>query len=83
MNAEDDETVKSSDQEKDQSLCSCVADPFASLPSELHPHNRSFTDQLHKVICQGCGLIFKTNRKTDFCLECEKKEPGLDPEVSP
>lgn len=25
-----------------------------------------------KVICQKCGKIFKTNRKTNYCFKCEK-----------
>jgi hypothetical protein len=28
---------------------------------------------LRKVKCPACGLEYWTNRKTDLCIECEKK----------
>ena len=30
--------------------------------------------QLRQVMCRGCGKIFKTNRTTRFCFNCEKKK---------
>ncbi len=27
---------------------------------------------LKQVKCKKCGKIFKTNRKTDYCFDCEK-----------
>jgi len=27
-----------------------------------------------QVTCQGCGKIFKTNRNTKYCFNCEKKK---------
>lgn len=27
---------------------------------------------LRSVSCKNCGKIFKTNRDTDLCFECEK-----------
>lgn len=29
---------------------------------------------LKEVVCKGCGKIFKTNRGTEYCWECEKKK---------
>jgi hypothetical protein len=44
---------------------------FTALPPELRPslHKKS---SLRKVTCPGCGLIYRTNRATDLCVECEK-----------
>lgn len=54
-------------------LCSCVQDPFADLPSELRPKPVEKFGGLRKVTCPGCRLEYWTNRKTDLCIECEKK----------
>jgi hypothetical protein len=54
-------------------LCNCVEDPFAALPPELRPRQRSWMDDFRQVTCPECGLIYWTNRKTDLCAECEKK----------
>lgn len=63
--------------------CSCVADPFAALPPELRPKPAAKKTGLRKVTCPGCGLVYWTNRATDFCVDCVKK--GLDkvPEPAP
>jgi hypothetical protein len=53
--------------------CTCVQDPFAALPPELRPRQRSWKDGLRKVTCPGCGFKYWTNRKTDLCPDCEKK----------
>lgn len=29
--------------------------------------------KLHKVLCKGCGKVFKTNRDVEYCFDCEKK----------
>jgi len=71
---------KESDLEKQESQqvpdgpedCSCTADPFASLPAELQPKQKSWSAKLRKATCPGCGLVFWTNRQTDLCGECEK-----------
>ena len=52
--------------------CSCVTDPFASLPPELRPRKNTMGG-LRKVTCPGCSLVYWTNRKTDLCTDCEKK----------
>jgi hypothetical protein len=57
-------------------LCSCTQDPFSDLPPELRPHAKIMGD-LRKVTCPGCGLVYWTNRKTDLCIECEKKDAHL------
>ena len=28
---------------------------------------------LRYVNCKGCGKLFKTDRDTDYCMDCEKK----------
>lgn len=28
--------------------------------------------ELKTVTCKKCGKTFKTNRKTDYCFDCEK-----------
>lgn len=53
--------------------CTCVQDPFNSLPPELRPKPIQKIGGLRKVTCPGCGLIYWTNRKVDLCLACEKK----------
>lgn len=52
--------------------CACVTDPFLSLPPELRPRPKK-KSSLHQVTCRGCGLVFWTNRETEYCMECEKK----------
>jgi len=27
---------------------------------------------LKEVVCKNCGKVFKTNRNTDYCFDCEK-----------
>lgn len=59
-------------------LCTCIQDPFTALPPELRPRQKSTMGNLRKVTCPGCGLIYWTNRKTDLCVNCEKKGIHLD-----
>jgi len=90
-----DETYQVPEEEQDQpdkantnpTLCTCVQDPFASLPPELRPQPVKRNFGLHKVTCPNCGFVYWTNRKTDLCVDCEKKgvklaetetEPGLE-----
>jgi len=28
---------------------------------------------LKSVTCKGCGKVFKTNRDTEYCFKCDKK----------
>jgi len=30
---------------------------------------------LQSMVCKICGKSFKTNRDTELCFECEKKNP--------
>ena len=53
--------------------CTCMQGPFAILPPELRPRPASKKDDLRRVTCPGCGLVYSTNRKTDLCMECERK----------
>jgi small redox-active disulfide protein 2 len=61
--------------------CACSRDPFASLPPELRPHKDAMSG-LRKVVCPVCGLNYWTNRDTDVCSDCEKKQPArVAPEI--
>jgi hypothetical protein len=53
--------------------CCCNTDPFAALPPEERPRNKSPLDNLRHVICPVCGLEYWTNRAGDICSECAKK----------
>jgi hypothetical protein len=53
--------------------CCCVKDGFATLPPELRPRTKK-KSSLRKVTCPGCGLVYRTNRPTDLCMECEKDD---------
>lgn len=76
-----DEADQKSDNEQDQNketeakkpLCTCVQDPYSSLPPELRPRPIKKNFGLRKVTCPGCGFVYWTNRKTDLCIDCEKK----------
>jgi len=60
---------------KERSLeCTCVQDGFGALPPELRPRKKKKKGNLRKVTCPGCGLVYRTNRETDLCMECEKKQ---------
>ncbi len=50
----------------------CCGDPFAGLPPELRPMAPARDDGLRHVTCPICGLAYRTNRKTDVCVTCEK-----------
>ena len=67
--------------------CACNADPFAGLPPELRPH-KDVMSGLRKVVCPVCGLNYWTNRSTDVCSACERKQPaqpsvGSAPKIQP
>jgi len=76
-----DEADKKPDEDQGQAdkaggklpLCTCVQDPFASLPPELRPRPVKSDFGLRKVTCPNCGFVYWTNRKTDLCVDCEKK----------
>lgn len=59
--------------EDDDLLCTCIQDPFATLPPELRPTKHRKKSLLRKVTCPGCGSVYRTNRATDLCVDCEKK----------
>jgi hypothetical protein len=58
-------------------ICTCVKDPFADLPPDLRPKPVQKIGGLRKITCPGCGLVYMTNRKTDLCIDCEKKGAKL------
>jgi len=71
-----DRTTSDADMEKEavdrlDPSCSCLQDPFSSLPPELHPWPEPKKSGLRKVTCPGCELEFWTNRETDTCIACE------------
>ncbi|MBM3121684.1 MAG: hypothetical protein FJZ97_05805 [Chloroflexi bacterium] len=49
--------------------CGC-RDPFAGLPPEARPKLLSRSDVLRETRCPECGLVYKTNRSTDVCIQC-------------
>lgn len=51
--------------------CTCVPDPFTSLPPELRPRPAAKNNGLRQVTCPGCGKNYLTNRATDLCFDCE------------
>jgi hypothetical protein len=53
--------------------CSCVKDPYAYLPPELQPKNRTWKSTFRQVTCPGCGLEYWTNCEGDVCTDCQKK----------
>jgi hypothetical protein len=53
--------------------CTCVTNPYASLPPELRPKPKSTMGGLRKVTCPNCGLKYWTNRQTDLCIDCETR----------
>jgi hypothetical protein len=59
--------------EGDTPLCTCIQDPFAGLPTELRPTRLRKKSLLRKVTCPECGLVYRTNRAIDLCVDCEKK----------
>ncbi len=61
------------EESKNQLQCTCVRDGFAALPPELRPRPKK-KSSLRQVTCPGCGLVYRTNRETDLCMECEKKQ---------
>ncbi len=61
--------------------CACNRDPFAGLPPEMRPQRQEAMSGLRKVTCPGCGLTFWTNRTTDVCIDCEKKQPAIAPKI--
>jgi hypothetical protein len=61
------------DMEEAMQPCSCLGDPFAALPPELVPRPEPKKSLLRRAICPGCGRIYRTNRNTDLCMDCERK----------
>ncbi|MBU0511205.1 MAG: hypothetical protein KJ638_05825 [Chloroflexi bacterium] len=53
--------------------CSCVQDPFASLPPELQPKNKTWKSGFRHVTCPRCGQEYWTNCEGDLCTGCQKK----------
>jgi hypothetical protein len=51
--------------------CGCGKDPYAALPPDLRPRMQTMKGGLREVICPGCGIKYRTNRSTDFCIKCE------------
>lgn len=43
-----------------------------TTPLKLFKHYGGKKPLIKQVICKKCGKIFKTNRKTEFCYNCER-----------
>lgn len=54
-------------------VCPCVTDPFKDLPPEARPRLKPRMGKLRQVTCPGCGVKYWTNRSTDLCPDCQKK----------
>jgi len=61
--------------QRTERLCSCLQDPFADIPPAERPKTPPKPDGMRQVTCPGCGLVYSTNRKTDWCFACEKLSP--------
>jgi len=62
------------DDERERSVaCSCMRDGFGAVPPELRPRPEK-NNNLRRVTCPGCGMVYRTNRETDLCMDCEKKQ---------
>ncbi|MCR4405014.1 MAG: hypothetical protein NUW06_07075 [Candidatus Acetothermia bacterium] len=59
---------------KESPGCSC-GDPWGYLPPELRPKQKK-ASSLREARCPGCGKLFWTNRETDYCFDCEKRQGG-------
>lgn len=67
-------------QEKgEQGVCSCVSDPFSSLPPELRPRPKPKKSGLRQVTCPSCGLNYWTSRSGDICIQCERQGAKAPP----
>ena len=73
MNEEIDNPEPKQSKELEKQLCSCMTDPFTSLPPELRPRTKDVMSGLRKVDCPVCGFSYWTNHETDLCIDCEKK----------
>ena len=47
------------------------------LPPAMRSETVHRMDELWRVTCPGCGLAYWTNRKSDLCTDCEKKDIRL------
>jgi small redox-active disulfide protein 2 len=56
--------------------CACSRDPFAGLPPDVRPRRQDAMSGLHKVVCPICGLNYWTNRDTNVCSDCDRKQPA-------
>ncbi len=66
--------MSSGDDKREASLeCTCLQDGFGALPPELRPRPKK-NDGLRRVTCPGCGKEYRTNRETDLCIDCERKQ---------
>jgi len=63
--------------------CPCRRDPFAALPPEMVPRAGAKKSSLRRVTCPGCGRIYQTNRKTNLCIDCERKGVRLPEPPAP
>ena len=77
MNDKTDKTEPKHNEELEKLLCSCMTDPFTSLPPKLRPRTKDVMSGLRNVNCPVCGFDYWTNRNTDICIDCEKK--GVKP----
>ncbi len=53
--------------------CTCARDPSGPFPADLWPHAEKKSN-LRQVTCPGCGQVYRTNRQTDLCMDCERSQ---------
>jgi len=73
MDGEGDIMAEGRDNGRQRLECTCRSDELGPLPPEMWPGLKK-EGGLRKVTCPGCGLVYKTNRETDLCMECTKKQ---------
>ena len=58
------------------STCADLCPKDAIIFPTREPSSRSIKKKslFHRVICKGCGKQFLTDRETEYCFDCEKRE---------
>ncbi len=43
----------------------------SGLKCPFSPDMMDKKSSLRQIVCKGCGTMFKTNKNSNYCLECE------------
>lgn len=71
----DFQNIPENQKDPQPSNCSCVKDPYADLPPELWPKNKTWKTGFREVTCPGSGLDYWTNLVGALCMDCKKNPP--------